>query len=125
MSNARLVGLRDQWLPVQVAGDPVQYQVNRTDSAWLIEIINNAGVIKTPTEPAVIDRNKLANVTLTPRIPVSGASLLRSGEKLDLTSPISLAIPPGETRFVKLDIPEGEECRRNKPDFSRKRLTWI
>jgi hypothetical protein len=116
LSDARLARLRDEWLPVQVAGDPVQYQINRTASAWIIEITNNAGVIKTPTEPAVIDRNRLANVTLTPRIPISGASLLRSGKKLDLTSPISLAIPPGETRFIKLDIPE-EECRRNKPEL--------
>jgi hypothetical protein len=89
-----------------VAGDPVQYQVNRADSAWIIEIINNAGVIKTPTEPAVVDRSKTANVTLTPRIPVSGVSLLGSGEKLDLTPPLSLDIPPGETRFLKLDIPK-------------------
>ncbi len=106
LSNARLAELRDTWLPVQITGDPVQYQINCTSSAWIVEIVNNAGVIKMPTEPAVIDPNQIAHVTLKARIPISSASLLRSGAKLDVTPSLSLDIPPGETRFIKLDIPE-------------------
>jgi len=102
LSNVRLAQLRDSWLPVRVQGDPVQYQINRTPSGWIIEIINNKGVIKTPTEPAIVEKNKIARVTLTPRFHVTSASLLRSGKKLDLTPSISLSIPPGETRFIVL-----------------------
>ena len=102
LSNARLAHLCDTLLPVRVEGDPVQYQVNRTPSGWIIELINNEGVVKRPTEPAIVEKNKIAHVTLTPRVPVASASLLRSGEKLDLIPSISLSIPPGETRFVVL-----------------------
>ena len=102
LSNAHLSRLRDSLLPVRVAGDPVQYQINRTPSGWIIELINNEGVIKTPTEPAIVQKSKIAHVTLTPRIPVSSASLLRSNVTLNLTPSISLSIPPGETRFVAL-----------------------
>ncbi len=102
LSNVHLAQLRDSLLPVQVEGDPIQYQINRTPSGWIIELINNEGVIKTPTEPAKVERDKIAQVTLTPRIPVSNASLLRSGETLNRTPSISLSIPPGETRFVVL-----------------------
>jgi len=104
ISNARLAQLRDTLLPVCVAGDPVQYQVNRSSSGWIVEIINNEGIVKTPTEPAIVEKRKIARVTLTPRIPVSSASLLRSGEKLDAKPLISLSIPPGETRFVALRL---------------------
>lgn len=100
--NARLARLRDSFLPVRVEGDPVQYQFNRTSSGWIIEIINNEGVIKTPTAAAIMEKSKIARITLTPRIPVSSASLLRSGENLNRTPSISLSIPPGETRFVEL-----------------------
>ncbi len=102
ISNARLAQLRDTLLPVRVEGDPVQYQVNRTASGWLVEVINNEGVIKKPTEPAVVEEGRSARVTITPRIPVSSATFLLSGEKLKLNPAISLSIPPGESRFVVL-----------------------
>ena len=101
VSNERLARLRDTSMPVGVEGDPVQYQTNRTPLGWIIEIINNEGIIKTPTESAIVEEDKVAHITLKPRIPVSSASLLRSGEELDLTPSISLSIPPGETRFVE------------------------
>lgn len=102
ISNLRLAQLRDTLLPVRVEGDPVQYQINRTSSGWIVEIINNKGIIKTPANPAIVEKNKIAQVTLTPNISVSSASLLISGKKLELTPSISLNIPPGETRFVAL-----------------------
>ncbi len=102
LSNTRLAQLRDAWLPVGIEGDPVQYQVNRTASGWIVEIVNNEGVIKTPTEPAITEADRVAQVTLVPRFSVASASLLRSGKKLDMTPTIALSIPPGETRFVVL-----------------------
>ncbi len=106
VSNDRLAALRDSLLPVRVTGDPVQYQVNRTTSGWIVELVNNEGVVKKPTEAAVTDESKVAHVTVTPRISVSAASLLRAGKKLALTPSVSLSIPPGETRFVVLTCPD-------------------
>ena len=102
ISNTRLAQLRNTLLPVRVEGDPVQYQVNRTESGWIVEIINNEGVIKKPTDPAVVQKDKIAQVTLTPQISVSNATLLRDGRKLKVSPKISLTIPAGETRFVVL-----------------------
>lgn len=102
LSNTRLAQLRDAWLPVRIEGDPVQYQINRTSSGWMVEIVNNEGVIKTPTEAAIVENNKIAHITLTPHIPVASVSLLRSRKSQDLTLPLALSIPPGETRFVVL-----------------------
>ena len=102
ISSTRLAQLRDSLLPVRVEGDPVQYQVNRRPSGWIVEIVNNEGVIKTPTEPAIAEKDRDAHVTLVPRVPVSSVSLLRSRERLALTPAISLSIPAGETRFVVL-----------------------
>jgi len=103
VSNARLARLRDSLLPVRLEGDAVEYQINRTASGWIVEIVNNRGVAKTPTQPAVVDESQIAHVTLTPRISVSGASLLRSGQPLPLTPSVSLQVPAGETRFVRFD----------------------
>jgi len=103
VSNARLARLRDSLLPVRIEGDAVQYQINRTASGWTVEIVNNRGVTKTPTQPAVVDESQIARVTLTPRVPVSGVSLLRSGQPLPLTPSVALQIPAGATRFVKFD----------------------
>jgi len=102
ISNARLAELRDTLLPVRVEGDPVQYQVNRTSSGWIVEIINNAGVTKKPTKPAIVKEDNIARVTVTPQVPVSSASLMRSRQKLDFTPAIALNIPAGKTRFVVL-----------------------
>ncbi len=101
VSNARLAQLRDSLLPIRVEGDAVQYQINRTGSGWIVEIVNNRGVTKTPTEPAVVDESQVARVRLTPRVSVSGASLLRSGQALPLMPSVSVEVPAGETRFVK------------------------
>lgn len=103
VSNARLARLRDSLLPVRLEGDAVQYQINHTASGWIVEIVHNRGVTKTPTQPAVVDESQIARVVLTPRVSVSGASLLRSGQSLPLTPSVSLEVPAGETRFVKFD----------------------
>jgi hypothetical protein len=102
LSNTRLAELRDSLMPVQVEGDPVQHQINHTPSGWIVELVNNEGVIKKPTQPARVENDKTVRVTLTPRVPLSHASLLRSGETLNLTPALSLSIPPGESRFVVL-----------------------
>jgi len=94
-----------EWLwraPVRVEGDPVQYQIKRTALGWIVEIVNNEDVIKKPSEPAVVQKDKIARVILTPQISVSSATLLRDGRKLKISPEISLNIPAGETYFVVL-----------------------
>jgi len=51
---------RGELLPVEVAGDSIQYQINRTTRGWVIELINNAGVAKQPDQPATTDPNAIA-----------------------------------------------------------------
>jgi hypothetical protein len=103
ISNQRLTQLRDTLLPVQIQGDPVQFQINRTQTSWVIEIINNEGIIKTPTEPMKKDATKAAQVTLKPRVPVSRVTVWGTNDSQPAASPLHVAIPPGETRFVELE----------------------
>lgn len=99
ISNSRLKKLGEQVLPATIQGDPVLYQFNRTATGWIIELVNNNGVVKFPTQPAVIDPNAIANVSITPRIPCNRILDWRTGEPLDLQN---IQIPAGETVFVEM-----------------------
>jgi len=100
ISNARLTALADELLPVKISGDPVQYQVNRNDAGWVLELVNNEGVIKEKDQPAVVVPEKAISVTVTPRFNTKKAQLWTQdgSEKLDMTAPVE--IPSGESRFV-------------------------
>jgi hypothetical protein len=79
ISNERFQRLADETLPVTFSGDPVQYQVNRTVKGWVIERVNNAGVIKKPGEAAVTDPPAIARVILKPKFRCASAREWRSG----------------------------------------------
>ncbi|HXP59860.1 MAG TPA: hypothetical protein VN829_05165, partial [Dongiaceae bacterium] len=68
ISDDRLQKVAQQYLPIEVSGDPVQFQINRTPNGWVVELINNAGVIKKPGEPAVTEATAIARVRLKPGI---------------------------------------------------------
>ena len=68
ISDARLRRLCETYLPVAITGDAIQYQLNRTSSGWVVELVNNRGVVKFPREPAVVNDSEIATVTLQPRI---------------------------------------------------------
>jgi len=104
ISNERLARLNSNYLPISVKGDPVQYQINRNRQGWVIELINNDGVIKKPDRPAIIDTNRSVRVNLQPRIPVRSAyKWSRPNDiKLATVSPIPITIGPGESVFVEL-----------------------
>ena len=104
VSNDRLRHLAEQYLPVSVEGSPVQYQVNRTATGWVVELINNAGVVKKPKEPAMVDAAAVATVKLTPRIALAGAREWRTGQPFAVDTPLEVQIPPGETRFVEMTL---------------------
>src|SRR5690606_3729175 len=104
ISNARLLALADELLPVKISGDPVQYQINRNDAGWVVELVNNEGVIKEKDRPAVVVPEKAISVTVTPRINVNEAQLWTQdgSQKLDMDTP--LVIPSGESRFVAFQV---------------------
>jgi len=104
ISNERLALLNTDYLPISVKGDPVQYQINRNKRGWVIELINNDGVIKKPDKPAMINPDKSAKVNLQPRIPVRSAYKwsFQNDIKLSAVWPITITIGPGESVFVEL-----------------------
>jgi hypothetical protein len=104
ISNERLARLNANYLPISVKGDPVQYQINRNRRGWVIELINNEGVIKKPDKPASINPDRLAKVNLLPRIPVRSAYKWSwpNDTELATVSPIPITIDPGESVFVEL-----------------------
>lgn len=104
ISNERLALLNTDYLPISVKGDPVQYQINRNKRGWVIELINNDGVIKKPDKPAIINPDKSAKVNLQPRIPVRSAYKwsFQNDIKLSTVWPITITIGPGESVFVEL-----------------------
>lgn len=89
-------------LPVRVAGDPVEYQVNRTDGSWVVELVNHRGLIKHPTRPAVLDPSAVATVLVTPRAAVAEAREWITGARLAPEPPIRVVVPAGGTAFLEL-----------------------
>jgi beta-1,2-mannosidase len=105
ISDLRLRRLARETLPVEVSGDPIQYQVNRTTNGWVIELINNAGVAKKPDQPATRDPNAIARVMLRPGIRCSSAREWRSNRAYPRTDEIRLEVSPGQSAFVELICP--------------------
>lgn len=103
IGHARLQQLADELSPVGVAGDPVQFQVNRTAQGWVMELVHNAGVAKTPNEPARIDATAKARVRLHPRFPFASAVEWRTSQPIrpSATGDIVLEVGPGQTAFVE------------------------
>jgi len=102
ISHERLARLADEYLPVGLQGDPVQYQINRNRRGWVVELVNNGGVTKRPRKSAVIDPDAVANVVLRPRFPVKSARAWRSAKALPVGDAIRVTIRPGGTAFVEL-----------------------
>ncbi len=101
ISRERLRQIEQDALPIGVDGDPVQYQLNRNQTGWVIELINNDGVVKEGRKPATIHPEVIARVKLTPRFPWKQATEWWSGALLPRSETVELEIPPGESRFVE------------------------
>ena len=100
ISNQRLRELADQYLPIRVTGDPVQSQINRTPSGWVIELINNRGVVKRPDQPTVTDSKAISRVVLTPWVGCNKARQWRSGKIYDHPDVVHVELGPGEVTYV-------------------------
>ena len=104
ISATRLRRIEQESLPVGVAGDPVEYQVNRTATGWVIELINNDGVMKEGRKAAVIDPEIIARVKLDPRFRWKQAVEWTTGRTFPAGDTIPIEVPPGETRFVEFSL---------------------
>jgi hypothetical protein len=104
ISNERLRRLTQEYLPIEVTGGPVQYQINRTPTGWVIELINNLGVIKKPDRPAVIDAKAIARVRLKPRVSCQFAKEWRSLRTHDDPSLVDVELGPGGIEYVEFTV---------------------
>ena len=104
ISNERLRRLTQQYLPVEVTG-AVQYQINRTPAGWVIELINNLGVIKRPDRPAVIDARAIARVRLKPHVECRFVREWRSLRTHDNPSLVDVELGPGGIEYVEFTNP--------------------
>jgi hypothetical protein len=104
ISNLRLQRLSKELLPIEVSGDSIEYQINRTKNGWVIELINNGGVAKKPALPADVDPKAIARVILTPKINWSSAREWKSNRTFSSSKTINLEIGPGQSQFVELTV---------------------
>lgn len=100
----RLRKIEQDTMPVGVTGDPVQYQINRNQAGWVIEVINNDGVVKEGRKPAVVYPQVVARVKLAPRFAWRQAAEWETGRLLPRGESVELEIPPGESRFVEFAL---------------------
>jgi hypothetical protein len=105
ITNEKLKALSEELLPIRVAGDPVDHQINRNHSGWVVKIENNAGLAKFGNKPVQIDPMALAHVRLSCREPSSSIREWRTGLEYSANlDSIELTIPPGEIRFVEFQM---------------------
>jgi hypothetical protein len=104
--SARRLGqiVRDR-LPVEVTGDPIQYQINRVPNGWVVELVNNDGAIKKPDQPAIIQARGAKHVLVKPNIPYTSAWEWRTGIVYREGQPVDVVVQPGYTRFVQFVSP--------------------
>ena len=113
IDGSNLREISQQLMPVALSGDPVQYQVNRNQEGWVVELINNDGVFKTGDQAARVHAEAIAHVMLetkpgsgitgTPSEWITDRILSRNASGL-----IPVAIPPGESRFVFLPVAKAD-----------------
>jgi len=100
--NERLQLLMRRCLPIEVTGDAIQYQINRISRGWVIELVNDQGVIKKRDQPAAIDPQAVARVQLKPRVRCTSAREWRSNRAHEKPGSLVVEVGPGETEFVEL-----------------------
>ena len=83
-----------QLLPANAAhfSGEVLYQVNKTRDGYLVLLMNNRGVDKTPSGVARVDRRQSVDVVVRSSLPVRSAT--------EYTEPRDLALANGEVRVT-------------------------
>jgi hypothetical protein len=113
ISNEHLSRLAAKLLPVEITGDSIQYQINRTSTGWVIELVNNRGVIKQIDQPAQIDPKAIAHVQLKLAFRCYYAKEWRSQRSHENPRALQVDVPPGSTEFVEI-FTEREAKRRDR-----------
>lgn len=103
ISDQALERITRKFSPIAITGDPVQYQVNRTRNGWVIELVNNRGVIKKPDQPAMTDPDAVARVRLKAVERFRSANTWRRPQKFENPKQIELTLPPGASEFVQFN----------------------
>jgi hypothetical protein len=101
VSDGRLAEVAATLLPISVQGDPVQFAINRNASGWVVELVNNDGVVKSGRTPARVFPEVVAKVALSARVPWREAREWLTAQSWTNGAPVVLDIPPGESRFVE------------------------
>lgn len=104
ISAARLGQIERELQPIGVVGDTIQYQINRNRNGWVIELINNDGVVKEGRKPAVVHPSVVARVTLIPRFKWISAKEWETAVVMPAADKLEPVIPPGESRFVEFTV---------------------
>ncbi|MDR3692970.1 MAG: hypothetical protein P4L46_26560 [Fimbriimonas sp.] len=104
ISNDRLANLAKSSLPIEVSGDPIEYEINRTDRGWVVEVINNKGVIKKPDQPTVTDPGSVVRVTLTPKFQFRTARAWSTGKSFEPSRDVRMEVEPGASGFVEFRL---------------------
>lgn len=102
ISDQRLKSIVQDFLPFELEGDPVQYAMNRLTKGWVVELIHNRGVSKRGDQPAVVDLQAKARVTLKVKEECRQAKAWRSGQTFEKPARIELELGPGAVEFVEL-----------------------
>ena len=108
IANSRLQRLINEALPVTVSGDPIQHQINRTATGWVIELINNAGVAKRPDQAASTDPNAIARVVVKPKFRCASIREWRSNRSYQPSDKIRVETGPGQSQFIEFMQTEGK-----------------
>ncbi len=114
ISDQRLDRLAREALPIQVSGDPIEYEENRVTNGWVVELINNAGATKKPDQPAEIDLSAIARVLLQPRIRCPLAREWVSNRSFPNPDRYQVEVGPGQSEFVEF-ICAAEGSNRGSP----------
>lgn len=114
ITDGRLAQLRDELLPCSVVANvSVQWQVNRVQASWVVELTNNNGVFKAPNMTERFNESMTSDVTVTPRFPFGKVvewgggkggddrQLRASGEA---GTPVRISLAPGSVRFLEFKM---------------------
>ena len=89
--------------PVNVSGD-VEYLINRTETGWVVTLINNNGVFKPQQGLAQVDRNAYVNVNIGLRKgQIESATDWVTDRALN-TDNLTVRIAPGGVAIVELKV---------------------
>ncbi|MBI5091552.1 MAG: PQQ-binding-like beta-propeller repeat protein [Candidatus Hydrogenedentes bacterium] len=109
LADVLLRALSDAFLPVSLTGD-VEMMINRTPDAWIIGLINNNGVTKTPTRPMNINMAGARDCLLKFKDKVLLSFAPRRGEMTwnRQAGALNAHLAPGDVAVVEVKISNKE-----------------